>query len=224
VNTTARIRREQDALPNRKESAGARSKVSTSSTAPSCGLQSQRFRRNPSSLIEQNRHVDQPTRASLFATEVDASSIAALRTAAAAHLTRTFGQGHWSRVVTERAVRSDLRTSRVLAARRGPSIVATMALATKKPWAIDLAYFTPVPRALYLHEMAVAPELQRQGIGRDLVREAIAVAKAWPSQSIRLDAYDAAAGAGGFYATCGFREVGRVTYRNVPLIYFELLL
>jgi hypothetical protein len=50
------------------------------------------------------------------------------------------------------------------------------------------------------------------------------VARAWPSQAIRLDAYDADAGAGGFYAKCGFREVGRVTYRTVPLIYFELLL
>ena len=168
--------------------------------------------------------MDEPTLALLLATEVDASPIAALRTAAAAHLTSTFGQGHWSRLVTERAVRSDLRTSRVLVAPRGTSIVATMALAAKKPWAIDLAYFTPVPRALYLHEMAVAPELQRQGIGRDLVREAITVAKAWPSQAIRLDAYDAAAGAGGFYAKCGFHEVGRVTYRKVPLIYFELLL
>lgn len=51
----------------------------------------------------------------------------------------------------------------------------------------------------------------------------MAVARAWPSQAIRLDAYDSAAGAAGFYAGCGCREVGRVTYRRVPLIYFELL-
>ncbi len=176
-----------------------------------------------SSSIEQNRQVDQPTQVSLFATEEDASAIAGLRSATAAHLTRTFGQGHWSRIVTERAVRSDLKTARVLVARRGPSIVGTMTLATKKPWAIELAYFTAVPRALYLREMAVAPALQRQGVGRELVRDAITVARAWPSQAIRLDAYDAPARAGGFYATCGFREVGRVTYRQVPLIYFELL-
>jgi GNAT superfamily N-acetyltransferase len=99
-----------------------------------------------------------------------------------------------------------------------------MTLATKKPWAIELTYFSPVPKALYLHAMAVAPELQRQGIGRELVRRAVAFARAWPSQAIRLDAYDAPAGAGGFYAKCGFREVGRVTYRTVPLVYFELIL
>jgi hypothetical protein len=39
-----------------------------------------------------------------------------------------------------------------------------------------------------------------------------------------LDAYDAAAGAGDFYAKRGFPEVGRVTYRGTPLIDFELLL
>lgn len=159
-----------------------------------------------------------------ISTEVDAAPIAALRTATAEHLTRTFGQGHWSRIVSERTVRQDIKTSRVLVARRGPAILATLALVPKKPWAIDLRYFTAVPRALYLREMAVAPDLQRQGIGRDLVREAIAAARAWPSQAIRLDAYDAAAGAGGFYRKCGFREVGRATYRRVPLLYFELLL
>ena len=168
--------------------------------------------------------VHQPTQTSRFATEADAAAIAALRTSAAAHLTRTFGKGHWSHAVTERSVHSALKTSRVLVARRGQEIVATMTLATKKPWAIDLAYFTAVPRALYLHAMAVTPELQRQGIGRDLVRHAMAVARAWPSQVIRLDAYDAPAGAGAFYAKCGFREVGRVRYRTVPLVYFELML
>ena len=168
--------------------------------------------------------MEQPTRASLFATEEDAPSIAALRSATGAHLTRTFGPGHWSHTVTEQAVLRELKTSRVLVVRRGSSIVATVTLATRKPWAIDLAYFTTVPRSLYLQAMAVAPELQRQGLGRDLVRQAVAVARAWPSQAIRLDAYDAPAGAAGFYARCGFREVGRVTYRTVPLIYFELLL
>jgi hypothetical protein len=48
--------------------------------------------------------------------------------------------------------------------------------------------------------------------------------RAWPGDAIRLDAYDAEAGAGKFYAKCGFRERGRVVYRKTPLIYFELIL
>jgi hypothetical protein len=46
----------------------------------------------------------------------------------------------------------------------------------------------------------------------------------WPADAIRVDAYDAEAGAGGFYAKCGYREVGRVVYRNTPLVYYELRL
>lgn len=54
--------------------------------------------------------------------------------------------------------------------------------------------------------------------------EAERVAQEWPADAIRLDAYDAEAGAGDFYRKCGFREVGRVSYRGVPLIYFERML
>jgi hypothetical protein len=39
----------------------------------------------------------------------------------------------------------------------------------------------------------------------------------------RLDAWDAVAGAGPFYAMCGYREVGRMVYKNAPLIYCELV-
>lgn len=160
----------------------------------------------------------------LAATEADAQAIASIRTAAAERLTSEFGRGRWSTVTTTAGVLRDLKTSRVLVARDGASILATLRLATKKPWAIDTAYFRAVSRPLYLHDMAVAPALQRQGVGRWFVREAIAVARTWPSDAIRLDAYDATAGAGAFYAKCGFREVGRVTYRRVPLVYFELIL
>ena len=72
--------------------------------------------------------------------------------------------------------------------------------------------------------MAVAPTMQRKGVGRALLKHAAAVAREWPGDAIRLDAYDAAAGAGRFYARCGYREVGRVIYRTVPLIYYEFLL
>ena len=50
------------------------------------------------------------------------------------------------------------------------------------------------------------------------------VARAWPADAIRLDAYDADAGTGEFYRKCGFRECGRRVYRGTPLIYYELVL
>ena len=72
--------------------------------------------------------------------------------------------------------------------------------------------------------MAVHPELQRNGIGRLLLNEAEEIARAWPADAVRLDAFDATAGAGPFYAKCGYREVARVVYKKDPLIYFEQIL
>jgi ribosomal protein S18 acetylase RimI-like enzyme len=158
------------------------------------------------------------------ATEADAAAIAGLRVSAGEQLTATFGHGHWSGGATERGVLASIRASRVLVAHRGGRLVGTLLLQTKKPWAIDTSYFTPGRRPLYLLNMAVAPAVQRMGVGRALLEQAAAVAREWPGDAIRLDAYDAAAGAGGFYASCGYREVGRVTYRTVPLIYYERLL
>ena len=158
------------------------------------------------------------------ASEADAPAITVLRTSVAEHLTRKFGKGHWSTCVTEKSVLRTIKTSRVLVARNNREIIGTLRLETKKPWAIDLSYFKSVSRPLYLHDMAVTPDRQRRGIGRQLVEEAKAVARAWPSEAIRLDAYDSDAGAGPFYAKCGFLEVGRKTYRGVPLVYFELML
>jgi GNAT superfamily N-acetyltransferase len=158
----------------------------------------------------------------------DAAALAALHSAVAEDLTRRFGRGLWSSAPSERAVLNDLRKpkfSRIVIARSGGDrIVGTLHLATKKPWAIDTAYFTKVTRPLYLTGMAVHPEFQRQGIGRLLLKEAEAAARAWTADAIRLDAFAAEAGAGPFYAKCGFREVARVTYKQDPLIYFEMIL
>ena len=55
----------------------------------------------------------------------------------------------------------------------------------------------------------VHPELQRSGISRQLIDRVKAMAKEWPVDAIRLDAYDGAAGAGPFYKKCGFKKLGR---------------
>jgi len=154
----------------------------------------------------------------------DASAIAVLRNATTDELTRVFGRGHWSGHCSERGVLSDMRRSRVFVARRRGTLIATLTLQTRKPWAINTAYFTPCKRPLYLINMAVAPKHQRTGIGRACLVAARALVENWPADCIRLDAYDAEAGAGEFYSRCGYREVGRVVYRSVGLVYYELIL
>lgn len=160
-----------------------------------------------------------------LATEADAAELAVLRTDVAADLTRRFGQGHWSAPVTEQGELRNIKTSTVLVARdEDAAILATLRLATKKPWAIDTKYFTKADRPIYLTDMAVHPLVQRRGIGRRLLEDATSVVRSWPADAIRLDSYDGEAGAGPFYMKCGLHEVGRVTYKGNPLIYFELLL
>lgn len=154
----------------------------------------------------------------------DAVAIAAIRSRAADALTSQFGQGHWSTPATEKGVLFGMRHARVLLAHREGHVVGTLRLAARKPWAIDPGYFTAVASAIYLTDMAVDPVAQRSGVGRALIVQALAVAREWPADSIRLDAYDAPAGAGEFYAKCGFREMGRVVYRKTPLIYYERLI
>jgi len=151
----------------------------------------------------------------------DAEALAALHTTVAEDLTARYGPGHWSSCTTVKGVLFTMKRARVFVVKNRQKIVATLALSTRKPWAIDKSYFAPSPRPLYLTAMAVDPAQQRQGIGRKCVEEAYRVAETWPADAIRLDAYDAPAGAGAFYAKCGFREVGRVVYRTVPLIYYE---
>ena len=159
-----------------------------------------------------------------LATTDDAIALAALHNAVAMRLTDMHGEGPWSGVTTVKGVLYAMRISRVYVARERDQIVATFRLATKKPWAIDASYFAAAKRPLYLLGMAVLPARQRQGVGRQCLAEATGIAREWPADAIRLDAWDANAGAAGFYTRCGYTEVGRNTYRTTPLIYFELRL
>jgi GNAT superfamily N-acetyltransferase len=158
------------------------------------------------------------------ATLDDVAVIAGLQNAAAGALTARFGAGHWSSLVTEHGAALAQRHAHVRVGRSGRHVLTVLRLATRKPWAIDVAYFTPAKLPLYLTGMAVSVAHQGQGFGRLALEDARSVALEWPADAIRLDAYDAAAGAGEFYAKCGFEERGRVVYKGNPLIYYELLL
>jgi GNAT superfamily N-acetyltransferase len=154
----------------------------------------------------------------------DAPLLAALHTAVAEELTRLHGHGTWSTRTSEKGVLFAMRRSRVFVACEGDEIVATLQLGTRKPWAIDTSYFTPCDRPLYLVGMAVTPKRQRHGLGRKCLEQATQIAREWPADALRLDAFEGEAGAGDFYVRCGWREVGRATYRKSRLIYCEFIL
>ncbi len=157
------------------------------------------------------------------ATLEDVARIAGLHNAAAGALTARFGDGHWSSLVSERGAALAQRHARVRVGTYGGKIVTVLRLATKKPWAIDVSYFTPVKRPLYLTGLAVSVAHQGQGLGRLAIEDSFATARSWPADAIHLDAYDAEAGACEFYTKCGFNDRGRVVYKGNPLAYFEYL-
>jgi ribosomal protein S18 acetylase RimI-like enzyme len=159
-----------------------------------------------------------------IATTADAQDLVSLHNAANEHLTAQYGQGFWSGRVTEKGVLFAMRRATVYAVRCRGQLIATLALSTRKPWAVDKKYFSASKRPLYLTSMAVSPDEQRKGVGRQCIEQARRISTKWPGDAIRLDAWDAEAGAGDFYRKCGFREVGRAVYRIAPLIYFEMLL
>lgn len=158
------------------------------------------------------------------AVAADAAEIAALRVAAANDLTERFGEGFWSSAATEKGVLQAMKQGKVLIATRAGTIVGTLALSTKKPWAIDASYFSKAKTPVYLTSMAVDPKLQGKGVGREMLVAAAEIVRGWPGHAIRLDAFDAEAGAGRFYEKCGYVERGRVVFRSVPLIYYEVVL
>jgi GNAT superfamily N-acetyltransferase len=155
------------------------------------------------------------------ASVADVPRITAIYNAAAGALTARYGEGPWSSLTTERSTELAMRHAIMRVGRSGTRIITVLRLATKKPWAIDVNHFTPAKRVLYLTGMAVDVALQQRGFGRLALDDATATARRWPADAIRLDAFDAAAGAGRFYASCGFAECGKVKYRGTPLVYFE---
>ena len=162
-----------------------------------------------------------------LATARDVADLLSLHTAVNERLIAQYGNGFWVSRLTEKSALFAMRNSSVYIARSEGRLIATLTLATKKPWAINenaRKYFASSKRPLYLTAMAVHPDVQRLGIGRLCLEEARRIAVEWPCDAIRLDAYDTEAGAGEFYRKCGFREVGRAAYRGTPLIYYEMLL
>src|SRR2546423_14403062 len=131
------------------------------------------------------------------ATVDDVPVIAGIQNAAAGALTARFGVGHWSSLGTERSATLGQRHGRVRVGRLGNRIVTVLRLARKKPWAIDVSYFTPVKRPLYLTGLAVSVAHQGRGLGRLAMEGACAVARDLSADAIRLDAYDSPAGGGG---------------------------
>lgn len=157
-----------------------------------------------------------------LAGEEDAAAIAALRLAVARDLTAKFGPGVWSLATdTVEGVRIEVRGQTVYLARHDGVVWATLRLADRNPWVGDTSFFTTAARPVYLTSMAVSPTHQRCGIGRACLAAVEKLSRERGAGAIRLDCFDAPAGAAEFYRRCGFTAVHRGLYLGTPLVWLE---
>jgi len=155
------------------------------------------------------------------ATVADVPSLTALEVAEAAQMTRGSGPRRPPPPGIEKKVRSRLKNSSVYVARENGRLIVALRLGTKKPRTMDTKYFQPCARPLYFLGVTVAPYRRNVETGLRCMEETARIARERLADALRLDACEENRE---FYRKCGFKEVGRVVNKTVPLIYFEMLL
>lgn len=161
-------------------------------------------------------------RMATLATLSDAAAVHAIREACAQLLTSKHGDGHWGYVPSQSRIAQGIKDGQVYVVKIDAEIDATLTLSNEAPSFFDLSLFQDARAvAVYLTGLAVRPDRQGQGLGRRCMAEVERLAKDARAAAIRFDAYDAPAGAAGFYLKCGYRLSGRKSFRNVPLAFFE---
>ncbi|HPD93899.1 MAG: GNAT family N-acetyltransferase [Rhodobacter sp.] len=86
---------------------------------------------------------------------------------------------------------------------------------------LGLLVLIPQPDALLLDNIAVAPALHGQGLGRTLLTRAEAQARALGHTRIRLYTHEKMTRNRRIYAAAGYHETHRVTERGLPRVYME---
>lgn len=156
------------------------------------------------------------------ATFVDARTIESIRRAAAADLTARFGVGAWSSVTSLRRIQQLAGRGQIYLVEEARVPVATFLLADRRPPFCRLDWFADRKApACYMRHFAVHPERQGRGVGRLVLAEIERLARARGAEALRFDAYRGEAGAGPFYAKCGYAHVHSGSVEGVALDFYE---
>lgn len=155
----------------------------------------------------------------------DVPAIHRLSRDAADALTRDFGPGHWSKVTTRKTLRKAVDLGSLYVVEADGQVAGTFRLSsTKIPFYRKSWFARPDDPAAYLRDMAIDPAHQRKGLGRAAMAAMERRARAEGLRAIRLDAYDAGAGAGAFYRKCGYTLVHQGNIGATALEYYEKVL
>ncbi|RKP51548.1 GNAT family N-acetyltransferase [Cohnella endophytica] len=122
---------------------------------------------------------------------------------------------------------SDLRSRNSFGIVRDGRVVAAIVLDAKQSSKYaKLDWADKQGRPACIHRLAVHPDYQGQGLGKQLLRFAESLAGRRGYSSIRLDVYTENPGAVGMYSRAGYRQVGKIEFpfRQAPYLCFEKLL
>ena len=145
--------------------------------------------------------------------------------AAAADLVNKHGQGRWQVIPTRSSLSRYLESDTLFVIEKEASVVGTFCFVTRKIVFYRKGWFAfPDDPAGYLINMAIDPQYQRLGVGRQVMNELGKLAGRMKLLAIRLDAYQGAAGAGEFYRKCGCLLVHEGKVGDVGLEYYEKVL
>jgi hypothetical protein len=137
-------------------------------------------------------------------------------------LASRLGRPHWTKFLTPQGVYLQMRKATMYVVREGSVLVAVFTLSMQKPWDMNEIKFNPAARPLYLTDLAIHPFRHQCGIELLCIREAIKIARRWPSDAIRLDSCDLEFGREVRLEEFGFRTVGTTRFREIPSVHFEL--
>ncbi|TXK84521.1 GNAT family N-acetyltransferase [Paenibacillus sp. N3.4] len=121
-------------------------------------------------------------------------------------------------------IAKDLKQQHMYGIKKGGRVIAAVVVdANQSPEYAALQWSEYQGKAACIHRLAVHPEFQGQGMGKQLLQFAENLARKMGSTSIRLDVYTGNPGAVNMYERAGYQEVGEVRFpfRKVPFLCFE---
>ena len=136
-------------------------------------------------------------------------------------LTRACAQEMISRIIfqwnehypTAIAFEQDIARGELFVLKENDRIIGTIVLSTlMDDEYLDIKWLTPSLNNLYIHRLAVHPDLQGQGNARKLMDYAYAFAKAHSAPSIRLDTFSQNKRNQKFYEARGYEKLGSIYF------------
>jgi ribosomal protein S18 acetylase RimI-like enzyme len=122
---------------------------------------------------------------------------------------------------------NDLRNKNLFGLVKDGQVLAAVVLDTKQSSKYAaLKWNDESGESACIHRLAVRPECQGKGLGKQMLQFAEHLARKQGNTSIRLDVYTGNPGAVSMYSRAGYRQVGEVLFpfRQVPYMCFEKFL